>query len=106
MCCGHSSTHVPVPDFARFVLLVVLLSTTAPASSPMPTVEPVSVRVFVLAPVAVKALVNFNKPVARLLDGAAGSGTQIDHSVRRFPRAHIAQRGAGTGCETDGAARH
>ena len=54
---------MPVPALVSEVLLVPVLFTMAPAISPVPAVEPCSVSVLLPAPVAVKALVNFSRPV-------------------------------------------
>ena len=56
------SVHVPVPALVRLVAPPAL-STSPPASSPVPAVEPCSVSVLAPEPVAVIALVNFNSPV-------------------------------------------
>ena len=53
--------QVPVPDLVTDVTLPLL--TIAPATSPLPSVEPLSVSVFGPFPVAVKSLVNFSNPV-------------------------------------------
>ena len=52
---------MPLPLLVR--LVAALLLTMAPAISPVPAVEPRRVSVLIPAPVAVKALVNFNSPV-------------------------------------------
>ena len=55
-------TGVVVVETARFVWLPTL-STMAPATSPVPAVEPCRVKVLTPPPVAVKALVNLSRPV-------------------------------------------
>ena len=55
--------QVPVPDLVSEVMLVTVLLTMAPCNSPMPAVDPVSVRVLAPAPVAVSALVKVSVPV-------------------------------------------
>src|SRR2546421_12701960 len=58
-----ASVHVPVPAFVNAVVFAMLLSTMAPSISPVPAVEPWTVSVLAPAPVAVRLLVNFNRPV-------------------------------------------
>ena len=55
--------HAPVPAFTSAVVFAAELSTMAPASSPVPAVEPCSVRVLLPAPVAVRSLENRSRPV-------------------------------------------
>jgi hypothetical protein len=99
---------VQVPEPALVSAVALLLLTIAPAISPVPAVEPCRVSVLAPAPVAVKALVNFNSPApdwssvappvvpARLITRSLVSPEPVYLSVAAVPPVPMAMVPLGT----------